>query len=446
MTRPLLVIADDFTGGNSVAAGLAELGCHAVTVLGSALDNLSDLGGSADAVVVCTGTRNSTPGLAANAVRDVVRAAAGFPHVSLRIDSTLRGPIAESVHSLLRHREAQTRRKAVGICVAAHPAAGRQTINGKQLLWGREITATELAHDARSPVTTASVVHALSHPELTLDHLGIDCVRDTRELDARLAASAAGHDVVIVDASEADDIRAIAEAAARVVTDLEVVAIDPGPFTVELARSQVSNQLETREDARPARGGPGPVIAVVGSASELTERQLARLSLERDVTVIEIDVDSSGRLRDAVAIPEVITTSLQADETPDVVAITARQAQLEDQTRAPERLVASLAAVAAHAVSHCDARGVFCTGGDTTQALLEHVGARGVEVSGEVVPLATWGWIVGGAWSGMPIVTKGGLVGDTSAIDACVAQLERMSSSKALRTGAERTITQGGSL
>jgi uncharacterized protein YgbK (DUF1537 family) len=69
--------------------------------------------------------------------------------------------------------------------------------------------------------------------------------------------------------------------------------------------------------------------------------------------------------------------------------------------------------------------GIYSTGGDVTAALLAELGSHGLEISDEVVPLAVSGTVVGGPWDGLPIVTKGGLVGDADAAVACVDHLRR---------------------
>ena len=48
-----------------------------------------------------------------------------------------------------------------------------------------------------------------------------------------------------------------------------------------------------------------------------------------------------------------------------------------------------------------------------TVAFCQEVGALAVEVSGEVLPLAAYGTLVGGDFDGLKIVTKGGIVGHT---------------------------------
>jgi uncharacterized protein YgbK (DUF1537 family) len=67
-----------------------------------------------------------------------------------------------------------------------------------------------------------------------------------------------------------------------------------------------------------------------------------------------------------------------------------------------------------------------------TAEVLDGLGGAGIEIHAEVVPLATSGFVVGGDHAGLPIVTKGGLVGGTDTAIVCLdalADLSRASSS-----------------
>lgn len=69
--------------------------------------------------------------------------------------------------------------------------------------------------------------------------------------------------------------------------------------------------------------------------------------------------------------------------------------------------------------------GLFATGGDVSAALFAELGAHGLDVEEELVPLAVAGTFVGGPWARLPVVTKGGLVGDAGTTSDCVTYLRR---------------------
>jgi uncharacterized protein YgbK (DUF1537 family) len=103
----------------------------------------------------------------------------------------------------------------------------------------------------------------------------------------------------------------------------------------------------------------------------------------------------------------------------------------------------ALGRIARNALQECTVDGLYTTGGDVTAAVLDELGARGLDVEDEVVPLAVAGEIVGGPWSGLPIVTKGGLVGAADTAVACVDQLARAAAARTRRvhTAAPRSPT-----
>jgi uncharacterized protein YgbK (DUF1537 family) len=68
-------------------------------------------------------------------------------------------------------------------------------------------------------------------------------------------------------------------------------------------------------------------------------------------------------------------------------------------------------------------RGVVASGGHLASLLVDALGAQRISVSGEVAPLCARGAIAGGPWSGLPVVTKGGLVGDDDTLAALVDDL-----------------------
>ena len=69
--------------------------------------------------------------------------------------------------------------------------------------------------------------------------------------------------------------------------------------------------------------------------------------------------------------------------------------------------------------------GVYCSGGDITIALLEHLAADGIEVRDEVLPLAVYGRILGGRLPKLRIVTKGGMIGGDEAIGFCLDKIAK---------------------
>ena len=414
----VLVVADDLTGANATAAGLARAGLRAVTVADAHHPELvAEFVGRFDAVVVSADNRHADPATAADDVRRALRAGWPAALVANRIDSTLRGNVGATTEAMLTELAELTGGPVVALCVPAHPEAQRQTVGGVQLLDGRRLEETELARDPRSPVSRSEVAELLGEQTtLPVRTLLLETVTGpVEELDRAVAeAAAAGTGIVVADALTLDHVERVATAAAAV-EGVTWLCVDPGPATVAMARAL---GLGGGADA-------APYLAVSGSATDLTRRQLARLCSTRPVRTVRIALDADGR-PDADATTAALHDAL-GDAAPGELVLLA--AAIDDGDLLDASVRAAVPAVLARATRRAleseRVDGLYLTGGDIAAACLAELAADGLDVADEVVPLAVAGSLVGGPWSGLPVVTKGGLVGDDDTAVACLAFLEQ---------------------
>jgi D-threonate/D-erythronate kinase len=428
----VLVVADDLTGANAAAAGFARAGMRAVTVgLGGQWSAAAEFHGRFDVVVVTTGTRHAPPEDVVEAVTGAVRAGWPVDLVSCRIDTTLRGNVGVAAAALVNVVREVSGRRAVGLCMPAHPSAGRQTVDGFQMLKGQRLEQTELARDPRSPVSTSSVADVLREgTELAIGHVPLSVVTgDADDLEAAvLGELGRGADVVVADALTDDHLARVAAAAAAVGprADVAWVGIDPGPGSAALAAA-LGIQHE---------GEGGVLLAVSGSATDLTRVQLQTLLSTRTVHVVRPTTAGDGAVPEVEATVTDLTKTVHASAPGDVVllatVLTADDVVALDGNDGAA-LPRALGEITRRTLEECTVDGLYTTGGDVTAAVLEHLGAQGLDVEDEVVPLAVAGEIVDGPWSGLPIVTKGGLVGDADAGVACIEHLARSAALHARR-------------
>jgi uncharacterized protein YgbK (DUF1537 family) len=420
----VLVVADDLTGANAAAAGFARAGFRAVTASAAErADVVAEMVARFDVVVATTDSRHEPAAIAAGRVVDVI--GAGWPAdlVCNRIDTTLRGNVGATTEAVLEEVRRVTGRRVVALCAPAHPAAGRHTIGGTQLLGGLRLEETEVARDPRTPATTSDVVEALRNQAdlaavlvpmatVTGDAAGLE--------DAVAAAVRDGADVVVADATTEDHLDRVAAAAAAAGAreDALWVTSDPGPASVALARA-----LGLQEASSSA-----PLLVVSGSATELTRTQLRQLTSLRGTAVHRTPTVGDSAVPDADATTKMLDDLLAGAGGDDVVALATvlEEAHLRPVSQAEaEEVPRALARAVRRNLEEHPVDGIFSTGGDVTAALLAELGSHGLEISDEVVPLAVSGTVVGGPWDGLPIVTKGGLVGDADAAVACVDHLRR---------------------
>ncbi len=420
----VLVVADDLTGANAAAAGFARAGLRAATASASErADVIAEMVSRFDVVVATTDSRHSAPAVAREKVAAAVRA--GWPArlVSNRIDTTLRGNIGATTQAVRDEVAALSGSRTVVLCAPAHPAANRHTIGGTQLLGGKRLEDTELAHDARSPMRTSDVVAVLGQQtDMSTSVVPLATVTGPRAglVAAIRTAIEKGVDLVLADAMVVEHLDRIAEAAVAATAGLDVVWVtsDPGPASVAMAAA-----LGVQRQAQGA-----PLLVVSGSATELTRAQLRQLAADRQVVL------RRAPTVDGTAVPDPDATTALLDEAlaeagPDEVVVIATvldQSDLRSVTpQQAEDIPRALARAVRRNLEHRQVDGIFTTGGDVTAALLRELGSHGLEISEEVVPLAVAGTVVGGPWDGLQIVTKGGLVGDAGTTVACVDHLRR---------------------
>ena len=420
----VLVVADDLTGANATAAGFASAGLRSATASAASGDEvITGMVSRFEVVVATTDSRHFPPDVAAAMVRSVVRA--GWPArlVCNRIDTTLRGNIGATTEAVLSEVHALTGARVVVLCAPAHPAAGRHTIGGTQLLDGRRLEETEVARDARTPMRTSDVVEIL-HQQTDLSTHLVPMATVTGRPEALVAeirsALEADVAVLVADATTEEHLERIAAAAVTASEGLDLVWVtsDPGPGSVAMARALGLN--------RTTRGAP--LLVVSGSATELTRKQLQQLAAERGATMHRVPCLPDSAVPDLEAATAVLDGALTDAGADDIVVFATviedsdvRPTSAEDADRIPRELAAAVR----RAMENHVVEGLFTTGGDVTAAVLAELGSHGLEISGEVVPLAVAGTLVGGPWDGLHMATKGGLVGGVTTTVACVDHLRR---------------------
>lgn len=418
-SAPILIVADDLTGANATAAGLARDGLRAVTVPSAIrVDVVAEFAARFDAVVVSTNSRHVPPAEAAELLLRVVRA--GWPArlIANRIDSTLRGNLGATTAAVLAAVAEQSGRRAVALCSPSHPMAGRQTVAGTQLLHGMRLEDTELARDPRSPIRDSDIAARLQEQaNLRIANVSIDDITgDPAELTHMLRRLLDDDvEVVVSDALTEEHLARVARAAVHAADPSMVwVSVDSGPGAQALARA-----LEIH-----TTGTPAPLLAVSGSATELTRFQLARLCAVRDVIFVRPVLDNVVPDVDATA--ATLHSAIANAGSGQIVLLTSAMQTadlLEVDPVAAERIPRALVRSVRRVLEQQPVSGLYATGGDVAAALLAEVGASGLDVETEVVPLAVAGSLVSGPHSGLPVVTKGGLIGDEDTAVLCLDHL-----------------------
>lgn len=283
----ILVIGDDLTGTNATASAYARDGLRAVTMLDPTAP--VDLDDSIQVIACSTGSRHMTPARAAQTVDAIVR---NFGYdvraIVKRFDTTLRGNIgAEIEATLTATRAMHPERRICGLVVPGFPAAHRTTVGGYQLLDGEPILMGPASRDPFTPVRhsgVAGIIH--EQTQLTTTNIGLDVVMgDTSTLADRLTRAAQDAELVIVDSVTDDDQQRIATAASALESDERSwVVFESGPFGATYAHAL---------GIRPHVDRANPILALIGSPTELTKLQSDRLESQSGVDLITVDDPAS---------------------------------------------------------------------------------------------------------------------------------------------------------
>lgn len=379
------ILADDLTGALGSAARLRAGGLEPVLVWRP--EDLPD-GFRPRGVVVDMRTRDAPLGPRETAAEWARRLRAlGCERYEQRIDSTLRGHPREELAGLLAGAGLED---AVVVAVPAWPDAGRVCVGGIQRGASREIDVADALFGGPAEIVRP--------PEL-------------------LAVVARGATRVVIDGESDADLLAAARAVEAL--DVPVVTASPGGW------------LQYHPLA--ARADTGFVLVVLGSNTELNHRQLAALLAAPDsvvagvgavprrhngATALEPD-GHDGIAEDGWAALArggmTLVVETIADSTPDDVR---RDPGLAD--RAADAAAALLGEAHERGL-RC--RGLVASGGHMASRLVDALGAQRLAVGREVAPLCPRGTVAGGAWSGLPVITKGGLVGSDDTLRTLVDDL-----------------------
>lgn len=368
------VLADDLTGAMASAASLREAGLTPVVQW-----RWGEPPARASALVVDMRTRDYGADPAARAASWAAHLRAlRCRRVELRTDSTLRGaPAAELAGTL----------EGLGwddpwvLAVPGFPSAGRSVRDGalhapsvSPPISGRPIAAVLFDRPER----------AVTIPVRTIDE-GTEAVL--------AAIHGAATNWLLADTTNEDHLVTLADAAERLVTDpagRSLLTLSPGAWL---------------RYHRPPLPHPYPLV-VLSSATATNADQLATLRRARATRVLaaravltgDANLDWTAVRRDSAAVVVETITDAAADPAQAWVLSTlaARAAAQVIEDGAYRELVCG---------------GIVVGGGATGSALMDALGISELVCDGEVAPLCSQATVSTGRWAGLPVITKGGLVG-----------------------------------
>lgn len=390
MEKRFLIVADDFTGANDTGVQLKRYGIP-VEVLLDGKQSPGDI-----SLVLDTESRALMAGAAGRKVKRMLEGVelSEFSFVIKKVDSTLRGNVAEEIAAL----DAVYQSELI-VFVPAFPDLGRTTVRGVHQLHGVRISETEIGCDPKNPVLEDRLEQILRAAfEEDVRQYGLSEIRGSLHLgEARICC---------FDSETNDDMQGVVR-----------TAMASGKRVLWVGSAAIADMLlRTLRQVRPA-------FAICGSVSDVTRRQI-HTAQQAGIHLVSVPVPEFLH-GDAKKETYVEACSEILHRGGDVVLLSSAsydRTEIERSVQAGKKCGMGLpeigtyvqnllGEIGAAVLEKNEIAGIFLTGGDTAMGFLQRIGARGSSIQEEIAIGIPKMRILGGEYDGMSAVTKAGAFG-----------------------------------
>ena len=418
-----IVIADDLTGSNATCSLFKKIGLRAASIL----KLQGDINYDVDVISYSTASRGLDKEEAYKKVSEAIKILKNKDVLvyNKRIDSTLRGNIGTEINAMLDNLEDDR----IAVVIPSYPDSGRIVVNKTMLVNGVLLENSDAGKDPKTPIKTSCVESLIqkgikySSTYFTLS----DIEQPIEEIVKKIQEAIKKSRVLIFDAVNNEDIIKISKAIIH--SDIDIVTVDPGPFTLYYSKElQKKNHLEKK------------ILMVIGSVTATTKKQIEYILQEEDIFLVKMKVEDFFEKETCLKeIERVIAYIKKGIASYDLFLVTTspigdeKKADLQKLAENLNTTVEEISKIIANTLTETIVKilketqkfeGIYSSGGDITIALLEKLKAIGVEIREEVIPLAAYGRIIGGDFSNLKLVSKGGMVGDETVIKLCLHKMK----------------------
>ena len=390
MEKRFLIVADDFTGANDTGVQLKRYGIP-VEVLLDGKQSPGDI-----SLVLDTESRALMAGAAGRKVKRMLEGVelSEFSFVIKKVDSTLRGNVAEEIAAL----DAVYQSELI-VFAPAFPDLGRTTVRGVHQLHGVRISETEIGCEPKNPVLEDRLEQILRAAfEEDVRQYGLSEIRGSLHLgEARICC---------FDSETNDDMQGVVR-----------TAMASGKRVLWVGSAAIADMLlRTLRQVRPA-------FAICGSVSDVTRRQI-HTAQQAGIHLVSVPVPEFLH-GDAKKETYVEACSESLHRGGDVILLSSAsydRTEIERSVQAGKKCGMGLpeigtyvqnllGEIGAAVLEKNEIAGIFLTGGDTAMGFLQRIGARGSSIQEEIAIGIPKMRILGGEYDGMSAVTKAGAFG-----------------------------------
>lgn len=424
------VIADDLTGANATGALLKKLKLKTVNLINSSNEMCFNKE-KYEAIVCSTDSRAMNPKEAYDKVFNMVKIIKNeeIKIYNKRIDSTLRGNIGAEIDAILEGLGEER----IAVIVPSFPDAGRKAIGGYLLVNGNPLEESDAANDPKKPISTSVIKKIIEkQTKYELGYIDLETVMKGKNFikESFYNLHKECKRLIILDAVNNKNLEIIAKA--LIETDLKFVTVDPGPFTAAVAKEFIKEETHIYEGKK--------VLMSVGSITNTTKIQLDKIV--KDFNVVKVNINTEKLLngkkeqqiemervekyitknKDNSTIFCIAIDSIYPTDRVDLNSIAKKQNTTKEELSL--KINDSIAEISFRILKNIsNMEGIFSSGGDISVAICKKFKSIGLDLLGEVIPLAAYGSFIGGEFPQLKIVSKGGMVGDENGMKVCVKYL-----------------------
>lgn len=405
----LAIIADNLIGANDAGVQFRKFGFSTQVVLDYA--RLIDHSTGVDVIAVNTNSRKISAQAAYERVYQIgyTLSKLGFRRFYKKIDSTLRGNIAEEIQAMM-----EALSLSLAVIVPSYPAHGRIVENGYlQILqaWGDDSRPLPVCYVPSIIKPAAEIPVAV----LTL--------RDVRQGEKKLIQKitelhAAGINLIAVDAVADEDLRTIAIA----VSNIDIPCLAAGSAGLA-GNFPIAWKIA---DQGPANLRQGTMI-VAGTLNHVTAEQIVSVLDYPNTELIDIHATEVYEGQSATVRQQVIArveTVLAGGRIPVIVTDTllmnrndAGALSLSVQVQKYGQVITNLLGeITQEIVKRQGLRNLIISGGGTTTSICNTLGITVIDLERELLPGIPVGKAVGNSCDGLRLITKAGGFGKRNSL------------------------------
>ncbi|MGB5985138.1 MAG: four-carbon acid sugar kinase family protein [Desulfobacterales bacterium] len=406
----ILIVADDLTGAADTAVQFCPvLGPVLLVGPGAIAGALAEI--DAAAIARFTHSRHLKPAAAARQVEAALQGLAP-QQVYKKIDSCLRGNPGVEIEALMGASGA-----TASFVAPALPSQGRTTINDIHQVDGVPLAESEIGRDPLCPLAESCLSANLAGQcRLPVGHIDLTCIDSGTDAMARkvqrLLNDGCRH--IAFDALHGRHLDTIVALAQERFP--HILLAGSAGLAASLARYMGRTMARTPAHLeQAARPNITSWLWVCGSASSVLAQQAAALARATGWPRRMLDPLALSAPQEISSSEDWIMEQAQPWSAEGLIlGIQPKPAQ--GAAADPDRVVQGLAKLAIILLAKGKPQGIFLSGGDTAQAVWQQAGASALKVEEEILPGLVLGRFWGGAFSGLPVVTKAGAFGETDSL------------------------------